>query len=135
MKEPRTQISQMIASKVLKSGSSKKLLQEIAALLLFEHRVGDLDSILRDVQNDWANNGYVEVLATSAFPLDKSTKLDIEKRIKKYYPNAKRIIVTEIRDPEIIGGVRLNLADKQLDLSIEAKLNKFKHLTSAGKDV
>jgi len=42
--------------------------------------------------------------------------------------------VTEVADPAIIGGVQIALADQQLDLSVEAKLNKFKQLTSAGKD-
>jgi F0F1-type ATP synthase delta subunit len=118
----------------LKAGSTKKLSKEIAAYLLNDGRVGDLDSILRDIQADWAEAGYVEVLASSTFPLSEKVKLDIKSRMKKLYPRAKRIIVTEIHDEDVIGGVRLNLANQQLDLSIEAKLNKFKQLTTAGKD-
>jgi F0F1-type ATP synthase delta subunit len=34
----------------------------------------------------------------------------------------------------VIGGVRLSLANQQLDLSVESKLNKFKQLTAAGKE-
>jgi F0F1-type ATP synthase delta subunit len=40
--------------------------------------------------------------------------------------------VTEVLDPEVLGGVRLSLANQQLDLSVEAKLNKFKQLTLTG---
>ena len=135
MKTPRTRIAHTIADRTLKDGSKKKLSQEIAAYyLLSERRVGDLDSLLRDVQADWAEAGFVEVLATSAHPLSAAVRVNIEKRIKSLYPGAKRIIVTEVHDPEVIGGVRLNLANQQLDLSIEAKLNKFKQLTTSGKD-
>jgi len=132
MKTPRTQIAGTIAGKTLKSGLSKRLSREIAAYLLSESRVNELDSVLRDVQSDWAEAGYVEVIASSSHALTAANKADITKRIKRLYPGAKRIIVTEAYDLDVIGGVRLSLANQQLDLSVEAKLNKFKQLTSAG---
>lgn len=134
MKTPRTRIAQTIADRSLKGGSTKKLSEQVAAYLLSERRVGELDSLLRDVQADWAKAGFIEVIAATAFPLSATAKTDIQKRIKRLYPNAKQVIVTEVRDPEVIGGVRLSLADQQLDLSIETKLNKFKQLTTVGKD-
>ncbi|MDB5171020.1 MAG: synthase delta subunit [Candidatus Saccharibacteria bacterium] len=134
MKTARTRIANVIADNTLKSGVSKTYVNEIAAYLLSEQRVGELDSLLRDVQADWAAAGFVEVIATSAHPLTAAIKADIIKQFKQLYPEAKKIIVTEAHDPTILGGVRLSLADKQLDLSVEAKLNKFKQLTTAGKD-
>jgi len=133
MKTPRTRIASAIADRTLRQGSSKKLAQEVAAYLLDEQRVSDLDSILRDIQEDWANAGHVEVIARSAHPLSANVRKDIEKQVKALNPNAKKIIVTEVADPEVKGGVRLELANQQLDLSVEAKLNKFKQLTT-GKE-
>jgi len=134
MKQPRTKVAQLIADRTLKKGRSRRLAEEIAAYLLAERRVNDLDSILRDVQADWAAAGQVEVLARSAHELDQRTKADIAKRLKPLYPKAKQVIVTPVYDPEIIGGVRLNLADRQLDLSIQSKLAKFKQAAMAGKE-
>lgn len=134
MKAPRSRIARTIADKTLKGGSSKKIAQEIAAYLLTTKRTSELNSVLRDVQADWAEAGYVEVIASSAHPLTAAVKADIDKHVKQLYPSAKQIIVTEAHDPEVIGGVRLSLANQQLDLSVEAKLNKFKQLTLAGKD-
>lgn len=134
MKTARTRIASVIAEDTLKSGASKSYVKEVAAYLLSEQRVGELDSLLRDVQADWAKAGYVEVIATSAHPLTASIKADITKQIKQLYPGAKKITISEAHDEEVLGGVRLSLADKQLDLSVEAKLNKFKQLTTAGKD-
>jgi F-type H+-transporting ATPase subunit delta len=131
MKTPRTRIAGVIADRTLKKGLSKRLSQEVAAYLLNERRVNELDSVLRDVQADWAEAGYVEVIASSAHGLTAANKAAITKQAKRLYPGAKRIIVTEVYDPDVIGGVRLNLADRQLDLSVEAKLNKLKQLTSA----
>lgn len=133
MKTPRTRIASTIASRTLKSGDSDGVAKEIAAYLLAEGRVGELDSVLRDVQVDWAESGYVEVLAHTAHALDASVKAQITDQIKRLYPDAQKIVVTEVLDPEVIGGVRLSLANQQLDLSVEAKLNKFKQLT-AGKE-
>jgi F0F1-type ATP synthase delta subunit len=134
MKTPRTRIAGVIADRTLKKGMSKHLSREVAAYLLNERRVNELDSVLRDVQADWAEAGYVEVIASSAHGLTAGNKAAITKRIKQLYPQAKWIIITEVYDPEVIGGVRLNLPDRQLDLSVQAKLNKFKQLTSAPGD-
>jgi F0F1-type ATP synthase delta subunit len=134
MKTSRTRIAGAVADHTLKNGVSKAYATEVAALLLTERRVGDLDSLLRDVQADWAQNGYVEVLARSAHELPKATKKDIASQMQTLYPAAKKVVVTEVHDPSIIGGVQISLSDKQLDLSVEAKLNKFKQLTVAGKD-
>ncbi|HWB39567.1 MAG TPA: F0F1 ATP synthase subunit delta [Candidatus Saccharimonadales bacterium] len=134
MKTPRTQIAKTLADKALKAGSSKQLAKEAAAYLLEEGRVSELDSILRDIQDNWASAGYVEVIARSAHSLTPSVKADITKQIKQLYPSAKRIVINAVEDAEVIGGVRLELANQQLDLSVEAKLNRFKQLTRAGKD-
>ncbi len=134
MKQSRTRIARTIADKTLSKGVSKKLTKEIAAYLLSERRVNDLDSIARDVQSDWAKAGYVQVVAKSAHLLTEAVRRDIIKEAKKIYPQAKQVDVIEVHDPTIIGGVRLQVADKQLDLSIEATLNKFKQLTAVGKD-
>ncbi len=134
MKQPRTKIARVIADQTLQDGPSKKLGREIAAYLLREGRVNELDSVLRDVQADWAAAGYVEVLAASAHELTGAVKADIAKRVKRLQPAAKRIIVTEVRDPAVIGGVRLSFANQQLDLSVQAKLNRFKQLAATGKD-
>ncbi|MGC1177190.1 MAG: F0F1 ATP synthase subunit delta [Candidatus Saccharimonadales bacterium] len=131
MKQSRVKVARLIADKTLKNGISKAFSQEIAAYLLAERRTSELDSILRDVGADWADSGHVEVIATSAHPLTAAVKADIIKQIQKLYPVAKQIIITEAHDPEVLGGVRLSLPNQQLDLSIEAKLNKFKQRTSA----
>jgi F0F1-type ATP synthase delta subunit len=134
MKTPRNRIAKTIAGKTLKGGSSKQLAKEVAAYLLSERRTSELNSVLRDVQADWAEAGHVEVIASSAHPLTNEVKADIDRQVRKLYPDAKQIIVTAEHDPEVIGGVRLSLANQQLDLSVEAKLNKFKQLTLSGKE-
>jgi F0F1-type ATP synthase delta subunit len=134
MKQPRTKLARLIAERTLRQGVSKQFAKEIAAYLLSERRVNELDSVLRDVQADWAEAGQVEVTARSAHDLTPCVKSDVAKQLKPVHPGAKHIIVTEVHDPAVIGGVQLNLADRQLDLSIRSKLARFKQAAMAGKE-
>lgn len=132
MKTPRSNIATTVAARSYYRGKSAGLAKEVAALLLYEGRVGELDSLMRDVQADWALHGHVEVLAYSAHPLTAAVKDEIAKQVKVLYPKADEIVVTGVLDSSVIGSVRIRLAHQQLDLSVEAKLNKFKQLTGAG---
>lgn len=131
MKQPRTKIAQTIADKTLHKGASKKLSQEIAAYLLSERRVSDLSSLMRDVQADWAEAGYVEVITTSAHPLTAAIEADIKQQVKSVYPAAKTIVVTSKIDESIIGGIEVRLAHQRFDASVASKLDTFKQLTVA----
>ena len=132
IKAPRSRLAAIIADRSQQSSGSKELSQEIAAYLLAEGRTGELDSILRDVMQYRADHGIVEVAAVDARPLSDSVKIDIENLIKGLFPNSKQIIISEQIDTSVIGGVRLELANQQLDLSIRSKLNRFKQLTTYG---
>ncbi|HVX58470.1 MAG TPA: F0F1 ATP synthase subunit delta [Candidatus Saccharimonadales bacterium] len=134
MKAPRTRLARLVADQTLDKGVSGRFAREVAAYLLSEGRVDELDSLLRDVQEDWAEAGHVEVTARSAHPLTAAVKDDIRREVKKVYPAAKRIVINEVTDPAVVGGVRLNMPSRQLDLSIRAKLNLFKQAVTAGKD-
>lgn len=128
-KVSRTRIANTIAKHTLGGGANKGYAGEIASYLLSENRVSQLDSILRDVQTVWADEGYVEAIVTSAHPLTASMKQEITAQVKNQYQGARKITITETRDPELMGGVRISLPHSQLDLSVRAKLNKLEQLT------
>ena len=72
-KVPRHTVAQVVAQLSLKRGSDDKALaKDLAAYLLETRRVGELDSIMRDVQKVWAQKGHVDVLARIARPLPDS---------------------------------------------------------------
>lgn len=125
MKTPRHQIARVVAD----SGFSAR---PLAAYLLDTGRTGELNSLLRDIQQERIERGTVEVVAVSAFELSEAARRDITERIRQLYPEAERIIVSERRDPGIVAGVRLELPHQQLDLSVRGKLDRFKQLTMAG---
>jgi F-type H+-transporting ATPase subunit delta len=134
MKTPRTQLATMIANKTLAGSFEGAEITSLAAYLLDEGRVSELGSLLRDVQKAWADRGVVEVVAYSAHALPANATSEIEALARRVYPNAKQIIVTPKLDPSLIGGVRLELADYQLDRTTKAKLQQFKTLAMSGKE-
>jgi F0F1-type ATP synthase delta subunit len=134
MKLPRHQVAAAIAQRTLGMTDLKQLSAEVAAYLLTERRTGELDSLIRDIMQYRADHGIVEVVAVTAHPLTPAVQVDIQREIKLLYPGATQVIVTERPDVTVIGGVRLDLANQQLDLSVRNKLNRLKQLTAAGKD-
>jgi len=131
MKTSRIRLATTIAQRSLRSGvSSKDLSKEIAAYLLTEGRTGELGSIIRDVMQYRADHGVVEVVAHSAFPLSDKVRAEIKSVILELYPDVKQTIISERHDEAVVAGVKIELANQQLDLSIRAKLNRFKQLTA-----
>lgn len=124
-KIPRSQLSKVVAGLSLGAKDSS-LGRSIAAYLLEERRVNELDSLLRDIQKDWAKAGYVDVLAKVARPLPQVVYDELGRPFSEIYHNAKSINVTPVIDSSVIGGVILELADQRMDISIKRRLQRFK---------
>jgi len=127
-KLPLSQLSQVVASLSLNEQLPvDKLAVNIAAYLLEEHRVGELDSLVREIQQDWADNGYVDVIARVARPINNQLTIDLASPFKRLYPSAKQVRVTPVIDHSVVGGAVLELGQQRLDLSIARRLNRFKN--------
>lgn len=135
MKTPRHKIADFLAERTFRADvDTKKLSREIAAFLLETGRTGELSSLSRDIMQKRTEKGVVEVTAVSAYPLSSQLKQEIKDKIRAFYPDAKKTVINEVTDPNMIGGVRLELANRQLDLTVRSRLNRFKQLTTSGKD-
>jgi F0F1-type ATP synthase delta subunit len=128
----RHRVAQVLADSSLKSGlDEKRFSRSIAAYLLETGRTGELQSLLRDISEARSEHGVVEVVAVSAHPLSAAARAELEQFVKGLRPDADKIIITLQPDPSVLGGVRLELPHRQLDMTVRAKLNKFKQRVSA----
>lgn len=126
-KVPRHTVAQVVAELSLKRGSGdKQLAKDLAAYLLETRRVGELDSIMRDVQKFWAKMGHVDVLARVARPLPQNVYDDLVQPFKARYPEASSVNVTPVVDTDILGGASLELAEQRMDISVARRLRRFK---------
>jgi F-type H+-transporting ATPase subunit delta len=106
----------------LMENNQPDLAKGLAAYLVQEGRAKELESLLRDVARlRYEQQGVLEIDATTAHALNA----EIQAEIKRMLP-AKEHIVHETREPGIIGGLLLETADRQLDLTVRHRLSQLK---------
>ncbi len=125
----RSNLAEYIVASVEDNMNSKKLAKNVAEYLLDSRKASELESVLRDVVNLRAANGFVEVDAYSTHKLSDSAIKDIKTTVKNHYDNTKTVVVNNLIDEDLVGGVKLYIGSDRLDLSIKNKLNKFRELT------
>jgi F0F1-type ATP synthase delta subunit len=132
--DSRHHLAEVIGKRTMNIKDRDLLVREIAAYLLHEHHTAELSSLVRDVMQYRADHGVVEAVAVSAHGLSDRMAKGVEKILKDAYPGATEVIVRERQDESVVGGIRIELANDQLDLTVRSKLSKFKRLTAAGKE-
>ena len=125
----RRNLAKYIDSSIDENISVKKLAKHVAEYLLEEKKVSDLESVMRDVVNLRAVKGFVEVDAYSAHKLSDNAIKEIKSTVKSHFKNAKTVVVNNLIDEDLVGGVKLYIGSDRLDLSIKNKLNMFRELT------
>jgi F0F1-type ATP synthase delta subunit len=125
----RSNLAEYIVASVEDNMTSKKLAKNVAEYLLDTRKASELESVLRDVVNLRAAKGFVEVDAYSTHKLSDSAIKDIKTTVKNHYDNTKTVVVNNLIDEDLVGGVKLYIGSDRLDLSIKNKLNKFRELT------
>lgn len=112
---------------MLDEHSSRKVSKLVAEFLLRNGRTRELQSILRDISLFRSQTkNIVEVTAISSTPISSGHQSEVKKNVKKLYPHAQKIIVNNRIDESLIGGVKLEFPDKQLDMSVESKITKLR---------
>lgn len=85
-------------------------------------KAGDILEKIENVSN--IENGILKVKIYSAQKLDEVIKKDLTLILIKKY-NSKNVFFTEITDTKFIGGLKIEVGDEVLDLTI---FNKLKEL-------
>ena len=99
---------------------------EIASVLIDERRTRDVAAVLRAIEKELAARGKVQVTVTSAHEVSDAVKMRLASLLGVDNPVFDTVI-----DSSVIGGVKAQAGEKQIDLTARARLNKFKQqLTS-----
>jgi F0F1-type ATP synthase delta subunit len=112
----------------LESGKSVSgLASGVAAYLVENGKISELDSIMRDAQELRAQKyGVVELSARSAHKLEAAHLAEVKTLAGKQYAGTKRVITHQIQDDSVVGGTNLSFPHTNLDVTIRAKLNQLK---------
>ncbi|KAL4910098.1 hypothetical protein BDW74DRAFT_48185 [Aspergillus multicolor] len=127
---------QAIVSELQKVAGADKgdLLKNFLATLAENNRLG----LLNDVVDKFgalmsAHRGEIELSITSAQELDARTLNRLEKAVaKSEYSQGKKLKVVSKVNPDIVGGLVVEIGDRTIDLSVSSKIAKLnKALTDA----
>jgi F0F1-type ATP synthase delta subunit len=132
MKFERTDLAAVIGEKMMHVVDLKELAREVAAYLIEQKSTSELESLMRDVLSYRQERGIVEADVASAHDLSEETLREVKALLRGHFPDAKKVIVHDSHDEAVIGGLRVTLANEQLDLSVRHKLDTFKRLTTEG---
>ncbi len=103
-----------------------KVAEGLAAYLIEEKRISDKNAILRDVEKRlFADQGLLYVRSTSAQQLSQQLKDKIAD-IFSNSTDAKKVVVSEEIDGDVIGGVRCQTTESVLDLTIRRQIYQLK---------
>lgn len=130
----RRHLAEVIAERTLHVRDTKHLAQEVAAYLLDTHSTAQIESLIRDIMELRAQKGVVEAVAVSAHELGDEVIADIKRILKQEYPGAQSVHVIRKIDPSVVGGVRVEMANERLDLTVRDKIDTFKRLTAQIKE-
>lgn len=126
MKVSRRVLARYIA-KELQSGSNRKVVVEsLAAYLVMNRQVNDLDLIVADIQKNLATFGYVHATVTAAHTLDDTLRQEVIDYVKRI-ENATAVIVEENIDKAVLGGVIIETPSRRFDASVITKLKRLKN--------
>ncbi len=117
---------------VNKTGADlSKALQSVVKFLARRRLLSQSKGILREVAKiSNKTNGVVEANVWTKEKLDTKTKSALEQTLKKKY-DAKGVVFNEKIDTRVLGGVKIEVGDEVIDLTLKNIINKLQeHLVA-----
>lgn len=117
----RRKLAAYAVEKILSGTPKKTVIKELAAYLVDTGRTREAELIVRDLEDALAERGVVVANVVTARPLTTAAKTEIQKLV-----GAKNLQLREAVDPEVLGGIRIELPGQRFDGTIRHKLNALK---------
>jgi F-type H+-transporting ATPase subunit delta len=104
----------------------EEAIKEFAGILVTNNDITKLEKIIQEFNQIWnEKEGIVEAKVMSSQVLDKSIVKLLNDYIVKL-SGAKNVVVNEIVDKDLLGGVVIKYGDKVMDGSLKARLGSLK---------
>lgn len=125
MKLSRRKLSEHATARLLNGESAKSVMKQLGAYLVENRRTRELELIIRDIEAQLLAKGTALVTTVSARSLSNEAKKSIESLVKAEQSQVKNVILREVIDESVIGGVRVELPGHVADFTVKAKLDKL----------
>ena len=122
----RRVIARVIASKLVAEPSRQDhWIKVLAAYLVENNRITEADLIVSDIEHElYVQDGQLVVDVTSARPLNADVRKSLSALLTDR-TDARKVMLSESTDPELLGGLIARTADAEMDASIRTKLNQL----------
>lgn len=125
MKLSRRKLSEHAVQRLLNGDNVMVVMKQLGAHLIDTRRTRELELVVRDIEAGLLANGTALATIVSARSLSDEAKQDIEKLIKTDNAKVQNVVFRERIEPEVIGGVRIELPGSVADFTVKAKLDKL----------
>ncbi|EDK72649.1 H+-transporting two-sector ATPase, delta (OSCP) subunit [candidate division TM7 genomosp. GTL1] len=127
----RRRVAEYAAGQLMKHESPMKLANYLAAYLAENKQIAQADMLLEDIEEVLASrHGVVMAEITSARPLSEALRAISEALVAKSH-KAKKVIMVETIDPELIGGITIKTPTGYFDGSLRNKLKNLQGMKEA----
>lgn len=121
----RRSMAEYIAEGIVEGKNKTKLFKQLAAYLVEERRTKEVDLVVRDIEWQLAEKGYVQATITSAFDLTAQTQKALQAFVKSETKATQVSIDTKL-DPKVIGGVKISVPGREIDQTVAHQLTVLK---------
>jgi F-type H+-transporting ATPase subunit delta len=122
------QLDQRLKASALEDlvGGEEPLVRNFLLLLVEKNRAGEVDEIAAEFERLAAREeGILEVELTTAVELSDDEARAVSEQIEK--ASGRKVEATRRVDPDLIGGIVLQIGSMRLDGSVRGRLNRLRH--------
>jgi F-type H+-transporting ATPase subunit delta len=106
-------------------GGEEQLVRNFLMLLVEKGRAGEIEEIARDFERIVAQEeGILDVELTTAVPLSEEEAGEVIAQIEK--ASGRPVVATRRVDPDLIGGIVLQVGSHRLDASVRGRLERLR---------
>lgn len=127
MSVSRRVLARHIASRLADGADQTVLLNELAAYLIQNKQVKQLDMVVADIARNLAEMGTVKATVTVARPLSAELKKAVEMYVARI-ENATNVQIDEVVAPTQLGGIIVETPRKRFDASVTTQLNRLRNV-------
>jgi len=120
----RRQLAAYAADQLLDGRGPRALSKELAAVLVHSKRANQAELLADDIAYELESGGWAaNATVTTAHELSEQLRKDIVSFVKKSV-DVKEVIIDEVIDESVIGGVRVDTAGHSWDKTLRRKLTQ-----------
>lgn len=124
----RRVLANYAADQWVSGADRKKLIEQLAAYLVESRRSGEVILLVRDIEQALADRGQVLARIASARPLNEDLESAIVDQLKKD-ASAEQVEIDSRVDPDLLGGVRVEIPGREYDNTLRRRLQTLKSQT------